>query len=467
MNADDKQKKLILNLALGKDAQNDEYKNAIDYVYDQLKTDILDEYIVDGAILGCEKALAFERYIDNCCFNTENKGQSQLVVYRMASIDEHSYANVSDTKKYKNIIPFGNCIDDLTEAEKNRLKSIPDAKQKGICKYLMRLCEYWETLPEGLVKSFKVEGYPAITMQSRLFCLRGAFIFPITSGQEVIKYGYEDTALGVMSIDDILFAFEFQLNEEQMVIFKEMKEYYEDVPILKTGNTIFAFEGLGNRSGVTNELHPNGQYNALFIICKDGKPIYATGNCSTLPDRTNNATTRDGVYKAVFRNHKDHYSALQLRLDCGLEIREESEIKERMDSNMKLMNIDIDKESENKRVLKDVAAYRFSERSKWELPNGADGVNLHMSKDLSPGISWSVACLTVKSSEYYEFGVTAGFIEEQKDGVDYSIYENIYDVIKTKHEGEDWGYIVVNREYMNPEERKVFLPDYETQMEND
>lgn len=34
-------------------------------------------------------------------------------------------------------------------------------------------------------------------------------------------------------------------------------------------------------------------------------------------------------------------------------------------------------------------------------------------------------------------------------------------VMRKEQEGQHWGYIVINQQYMEAEEREVFLPDYE------
>ncbi len=43
----------------------------------------------------------------------------------------------------------------------------------------------------------------------------------------------------------------------------------------------------------------------------------------------------------------------------------------------------------------------------------------------------------------------------------YKKYKDIRDKLTTDKEGQHWGYIVINREYMEAEEREVFLHDYE------
>lgn len=471
----EKQDEQIKKTILGDGGNDEEYQDALDYVYGLVEEDIKDEYLVSGAILTCEKATGKEIIIDGIPFLGGCGNRTKLVVNRKEKIIDKAKATILDCKKEINIFPFGNCLAELSNQVKENLKNNRQAQINGTCKYLMWLEERWEHVLEGKNGFFFYEGVQELTMQSVLFCKRGgAFIYPLTSGQRITKYDYE-LLVNQLTKEDTLLIYKYQLSlgeykigqelglkENQLVIFKEIREYFEDIPSLRQENVIFTFEGLGNKNGVTNDLHPNGQFNALFVIYKDGQLIYAMGEGSTLPDRTNNATTRDGVYKAIFINHKGHYAALQLNLDCDLEIREGSELKERMSSNMKLMGLDIEEE---KNVLKDVPAYRFVERSSMELPNSADGVNMHMAKDLYPGSGWSTSCITVAASEYYEFGVMAGFIESQNNAGNYATYESIYDKIKTPYAYQSWGYVVINREYMNPEERKVFLPDYETQME--
>ena len=302
-----------------------------------------------------------------------------------------------------------------------------------------------------------VQGYPAITMQARLFCCKcGAFIYPVTSGQREVRYGFEDTPLDAMTIDDILFAYEFNLNREQMVIFEEIRKYYQAVPNLVNENVIFAFEGLGSYEGSTNKYHLKGQYGAIFVYCKEGQIIYACDKCSTLPDTTYNATTKDGIYGANYHNHHESYVSLQLVTDKDLNINDE-ELKRIQNKHINEMT-DRNGNKITEKVY--VSSYRFRPHE-YGAENASDGIDLHTGKGITETSTWSVGCLTVAEDEYYDLGVASGFIDEQENPEMYKTYGDFKDKLKTDKEGQHWGYIVINREYMEAEEREVFLPDYE------
>lgn len=82
----------------------------------------------------------------------------------------------------------------------------------------------------------------------------------------------------------------------------------------------------------------------------------------------------------------------------------------------------------------------------------ANGINLHAAGALSES-TWSIGCLTVSENDYYKFGIMSGFIKDRKDGKAYNKYKEIKTLkfdysMYEKH----WGYVVVNRKYMNSKE---------------
>ena len=424
--SNEKQKDRILRAAFGDEAKKEENRESLDYVYELMEQDILDEYLVNGARLTCEKATAVPIVIDNQCFFAGicGKGtQTPLSVNRKMKLYDLPFANLSDTQKGVNIFPFGNCACELTEAEKQYLKGIPEARTEGICKYLMRLNESWDIFPRLEGRNY-IEGYPAIDMRARLFChSKGAFIYPVTSGQRSVMYGYEDTPLFAMDIDEAIFAAKHNLTEEQMVIFLKIQQYFDADSKLEQGNVIFAFEGLGSFSGPSNSDHPNGQFGAIFILYQDGKPQYMSDKCSTLPDNVGPATIEDGVYYAVHILHKDTYQALQLWT-----------------------------------TEKDQWVVGHYHDGRGDIRH-ADGINMHAAGQLSEHSSkpWSIGCLTIAVSDYYEFGTNAEFIEPR-----HGIYNQNYAQVKTLgninfEEYDPWGYVVVNRDYMEITEKKKFL----------
>lgn len=447
-NANEKQKAIILKKIFGKEVTREENQAAIDYVYGLLEADILNEYLVDGAILTCEKAMGAIRCIDGHCFYAYRGERSQLSVVQKARTGKSANANILDAKAKINIKGFGNCTAELTGIEKNRLIGIPEARHNGICKYLMRLNIYWDIMP-STEKPLFIQGYPAINMQARLFCHKGAFIFPITSGQEVVKYGYEDTALFVMDIDDVRFAYENGLTAREMMIFSKIQQYFEDVPKLKESNVIFAFEGLGtkNENEKTNEFHKNGQFNAVFVISKEGKVTYIMRDGSTLPDDKSNAVVKDGIYGAIYVAHRGEYAALQLNVDSKLDVRND-ELKRMMDNNLSIRGANANTEGY-------IPAVRFDGRTH----NSASGINLHAAGDLYPNSTWSLGCLTVYYKEYFNFGVEAGFIDKQLN--DGKIKNNTYKEVKTLQRNQTgfWGYVVVDRKAMEQDDYSLFFED--------
>lgn len=89
---------------------------------------------------------------------------------------------------------------------------------------------------------------------------------------------------------------------------------------------------------------------------------------------------------------------------------------------------------------------------------------MHAAGDLTkkPENPWSEGCLTISVKDYYDFGVKSGFIELKNDGKKYNTYDEIKLGLRTGNDllGTHWGYVVVNREYMDENERERFLTGY-------
>lgn len=459
------QREDIIEQIFGEEKSDSTYYKACEYLYGLLEQDILEEYLVDGAVLTCEKATAKVINIDGVSYLPGKGDKSKLVVNRNGKVVDKANATIIDCKKEKNIFPFGNCCAELSDKEKNMLKCMPNAQREGTCKYLMRLESQWDTTIVRESGAFGFDNYPAINMQAVLFCKRGAFIYPLTSGQKITRYDYElilgqftkeDISLIYqykLTIDEYAKAQELNLEGEQLNIFRKIEYYYLAVPTLQQEKVIFAFEGLGNNFGGTNKYRIKNQYNAIFVYCENGEIVYACGECSTLPDTTLNATLKDGVYGANYHNHHDEYASLQLVTELDLKIEDEN-LKKIQDEN----NEDMIDNFGQKIIEKwYVPAYRFRPHIYGAL-NAADGIDLHAAGGITETSSWSTGCLTVAEDKYYELGVTAGFFDVQKDPEKYTKMENIKK-IRTNQEGKHWGYVVVNREYLNQEDKETFLPD--------
>lgn len=404
----------------------EEQKGLKDYLYANAEEEIMKENLVNGALLKCQKATGKVWQIDDCYFHAKANGTSHLRVFGDSVVRGQAKANTADCRMGINILPFGNCMSELSAEEKAWLKRQPEARQEGTCKYLMHLAERWDMLPREGDEYFRNGEFPELNMQSALFCLRGAWIYPISSGQSE-SYVNE---LIEMTADEMQFAYENGFTREQMAIFKDIRQYYEDVPKLEQENVIFAFEGLGNYSGTTNSDHPKGQFGAIFIYCKRGELITTTDNCSTLPDHIEKATIEDGIYRAVYKMHNSTYQALQL------------------------WTSDIDQT---------ISACYHDENEEANYRR-ASGINMHAAGNLAEKAQhpWSAGCLTISVEDYYLFGTSAGFIGERNDGNLYNTYSNIKLLNnKIEEDGVKWGYVVVNREYMEDGERERFLENYE------
>lgn len=406
----------------------EEQKYLEDYLYANAEEEIMKENLVNGALLRCQKATGKVWQIDDCYFHAKANGMSYLRVFGNSVARGQAKANTADCRMGINILPFGNCTADLSADEKAWLKRQLGARQEGTCKYLMRLSDRWDMMPREGSEYFSNSGFPELNMQSALFCLRGAWIYPVSSGQRESCVN----ELIELTADEMEFAYENGFTREQMVVFKEIRQYYEDVPKLKQENVIFAFEGLGSYSGPTNSDHPKGQFGAIFVYCKRGELVAVTDNCSTLPDHIEKATIKDGIYRGVYKMHNSTYQALQLWTSDA-------------DQTIGACYHDMGKNKE--------AAYRQ-----------ASGINMHAAGKLAEKAQhpWSAGCLTISVDDYYQFGISAGFIEERNDGNLYNTYGSIKSLTnKVEEDGVKWGYIVVNREYMEDSERERFLEDYE------
>lgn len=111
-----------------------------------------------------------------------------------------------------------------------------------------------------------------------------------------------------------------------------------------------------------------------------------------------------------------------------------------------------------------IPAQRYDGRIK--NPDSAYAIDLHTGKDITNSSRWSEGCLTVHETEYYCFGVEAGFLTKLDNGVWPDSYEeikrdlpsNVGDVTKRENVKE-WGHIVVDRQFMSEEDRELFFDE--------
>ena len=429
-----KQEEMIQDRLFNSAVNEEKNEESLDYIYQLIEKDIMDDYLVNGAILMCEKATKNSVEIDGETYRTTGNEESRLRVNHSTKVGKQSCAVITDCIRNKNIFSFGNCMLELSGEDKGKLKANPNAKVLGTCHCLMKPVEKWDVYPRFSRRIFTEDGIQALTMEAGLFCQRGAWILPVTSGQEdryansladLTEEELEWWHKYELTLEEWEFAKEFGLEkEEQFAIFPEMREYFETYPELQTGNTIFAFEGVGDYTGGKNKYHPDGQFGAIFVYCKEGELNFLTTQASTLPDKANSATIKDGIYRNVYTNHKG-YQALQLRL-----------YEDKADGNIPAVRLD----------------------GRIEKPDTADGVNLHAAGMIGYDSTYSTACLTVKLSEYYEFGSAVGFLNEPVNGKEPEYYYNLPvefpgDVTNIEYE----GYIVVDRQFMPERDRDTFL----------
>ena len=385
-----------------------------------------EEYLVSGACLKCSLATKETIDIDGVEFNTNKDGTSLLKVENKDMIGDVAKANIFDCKRYKNIMPFGNCKAELSEDEKKMLKANAARRQKGMCYFLMNISGLWENEPtKGGMEYFKYRRWPGINGMSKLFCYKKGKIMAITSGQENRNLSLSP---GAVTKEDLQFAIRNGIGGKKIYALADIRVYFAKYPKLLEKTTIFAFEGLADeyphgedsKWNGDNDSHPNGQFGAIMFVAKEGKLTYYEGHASTLPDDVKNKpTVCEGVYETGSIKHKleddDGYAAIRL---------------------YKYNNFGDD-------VLK---AYNSKKEH-----DAIDGVNLHMAAKMTEKYVYSKGCITVPVRCYRDFGVEVGFIAPK---VGYNVGEDdIYGNAKRALFYDDCaiqnftGYIVIDRDY--------------------
>ena len=159
------------------------------------------EYLVDGAVLKCDRAMLGPVKINlgNSIvqFQGSNFESAKLTRLRVKENKQNSnglcVATVGDAVKGNNIIPFKcNCSllpDRQWEIDKIK-ENIGDCKKYGTCSQLMDLNDEWENMLSEVnyftytdVFEGGSEEKEGINMMSILFCKHGGLILPVTSGQ--------------------------------------------------------------------------------------------------------------------------------------------------------------------------------------------------------------------------------------------------------------------------------------------
>lgn len=231
----------------GKNVTEDEVEKEI---CRRLQDGINDEYLVNGAILGCTSATWEDFPLSDGKFikidgkdEKQNKGEPTeylRVLENPMYTNELRHANVTDTRQGWNILPFPcNCMEAATYDQEEIIKTNKvDCQSHGVCKYLMDLEEAWENIdfktpyaefPDGKMYSWLEEAQSVstldriplykktgITMTSVLFCRHGGFIYPITSGQTILFNEWE------------AFAKENHFTARQCMAFFEIMNFWGD-----------------------------------------------------------------------------------------------------------------------------------------------------------------------------------------------------------------------------------------------
>ncbi|MCH5259702.1 MAG: cell wall hydrolase [Lachnospiraceae bacterium] len=185
------------------------------------------EYLVDGAILTCDRATTDVKVIRGVPFGykstkkREQRKRTRLAVSENAMVvNGVRMATVKDHIIKTNIKPFEcNCQCDPTENEIEAIMEDSDECQKyGTCRKLMQLEDDWDNIiRDTRYKTFDyisedkiINNVEGITMMSMLFCRHGGIITPCESGQQTRLYYLDedierDIANGLYTWEDFLY----------------------------------------------------------------------------------------------------------------------------------------------------------------------------------------------------------------------------------------------------------------------
>ncbi len=158
-------------------------------------------YLVDGAILRCTNCTMEPQTPLKEVFEApEGSNEVILKVTQNSTAKngaEQCFATIKDSKKFYNVVPFGNCLNPPDrEKEKKALElaeQSEELRKLGTCRYMMELNDEWDNMiaDNGYEKVPGEDGKPleTITMESILFCRHGGFIYPVNSGYIMTENG--------------------------------------------------------------------------------------------------------------------------------------------------------------------------------------------------------------------------------------------------------------------------------------
>lgn len=151
-------------------------------------------YLVDGAVLTCTRCTLEPQTPFNEEFSAP-EGSDKVILKTEQNKTaknkmEQCFATRDDSKKFINIVPFGNCKNPPDRVkEKEAIKVAENSKELlslGNCRYMMELNDEWENLIQVIgyedEPGVNLEEIKTLTMESVLFCKHGGFIYPIDSG---------------------------------------------------------------------------------------------------------------------------------------------------------------------------------------------------------------------------------------------------------------------------------------------
>ena len=84
---------IIRDRLFNSDIDEEKHEESLDYIYGLIKKDYSDEYLVDGAVLWCEKATQEPVEIDGLKYYANRDGTSRLRVKHQSSIGEKDTAH--------------------------------------------------------------------------------------------------------------------------------------------------------------------------------------------------------------------------------------------------------------------------------------------------------------------------------------------------------------------------------------
>lgn len=249
------------------------------------------EYLVDGAILSCDKAIRSKIVLDiNSishqfdCPQLSSMDDTQLHVEENGrEINGLYMATVKDTVLNKNISPFQrNCslLPDKQEEIDKIIKSMPSCKSNGICQALIDLSDEWENLPSDTDylsytdrddKGGSGEEKQGINMMSMLFCKHGGLITPKTSGQRKMKCSSEYQNFYILDKDGNFISYgeisRYPLKYIEFLKAYETHEKVGNMHVLSNGGKTIAY----GHDLLAGENFSSGlnEYQAINLLMRD------------------------------------------------------------------------------------------------------------------------------------------------------------------------------------------------------